>query len=50
LIASYVAMVLIYYGTPRFTVTISPVILILAARGAVGAWDSVAGSRSPSSV
>jgi 4-amino-4-deoxy-L-arabinose transferase-like glycosyltransferase len=50
LIASYVAMVLIYYGTPRFTVTISPVILVLVARGAVGAWEAMTRTRPPSTV
>jgi 4-amino-4-deoxy-L-arabinose transferase-like glycosyltransferase len=45
LIASYVVMVLIYYGTPRFTVTISPVILVLVAQGAVGARDAMTRAR-----
>ena len=36
---SYVAMVLIFYGTPRFTVIIAPYLLIFAALSLVRSWN-----------
>jgi hypothetical protein len=40
-LASYVLMVLVFYGTPRFTIIVIPYLLIFASYAIVGCVDFV---------
>jgi 4-amino-4-deoxy-L-arabinose transferase-like glycosyltransferase len=39
LLVSYLVMVLLYYGTPRFTITVIPALVLFAAYTMVSIWD-----------
>jgi 4-amino-4-deoxy-L-arabinose transferase-like glycosyltransferase len=38
-LVSYLVMVLVYYGTPRFTITVIPALVLFAAYAMVSIWD-----------